>query len=96
MKGIVADLVVSTHGENGLPGRSEGPTKQFPVFGTRGIASVSIWSFGCQTCCQLLADKVRDRGLVACEACKPRTQRAFTRRTLFAADRIIVMQIERA
>ena len=61
MKGIVADLVVGTHGENGLPGRLECSTIDFAVCGARGIASVSIRSFVCQTCCELLADELCDR-----------------------------------
>jgi hypothetical protein len=42
MKGIVSDLVVGTHGENGLPGRLECSMKKFAVCRVRGIASVSI------------------------------------------------------
>ena len=60
MKGIVADLVVGTHGENGLPGRLECATKKFAVCGARGIACVSIWWFVCQTCRELLPDGLRD------------------------------------
>ena len=96
MKGIVADLVVGTHGENRLPGRSEGFTKKLNVFGSPGIVSICIRSFVCQTCRQLLADKFCNRSSVTGEACKPRTQRALTRHTQFAADRVIVIQIERA
>src|SRR5258707_8976590 len=96
MKRIVADLVVGTHGENSLPGCLECSTKKFAVCGARGIACVSIRSFVSQTCRELLPDDVRDRGSVPREARKARTQRAFTRRTQFATDRIIVMQIERA
>ena len=61
MKGIVADLVVGTHGENGLPGRLECSTMKFAVRGARGIACVSIRSFVCQTCRELLPDGLRDR-----------------------------------
>ncbi len=42
-------------------------------------------------CGELLPDGVRDRRFVMRKARQPGTQRAFTRRTQFAADRIIVM-----
>ena len=42
MKGIVADLAVGTHGENGLPGCPKGSTNKVAVFGTRGIASAGV------------------------------------------------------
>ena len=38
MKGILADLVVGAHGQNGLPRRLERSTKQFAACGARGIA----------------------------------------------------------
>ena len=96
MKGIVADLAVGTHGENGLPGCPKGSTKKFAVFGTGGIASVSIRWFMRQTCRQLLSDELRDRRSFMLQARKCHAQGAFACRTQFAADRIIVMQIERA
>ena len=45
---------------------------------------------------ELLPDGVRDRRSISVEAREPGTQRAFARRRDFAADRIVVMQIERA
>ena len=79
MKGIVADLVVGTHGENGLPGRLECSTIDFAVCGARDIACVnSIRSFVCKTCRELLPDDLCDRGSVTREARKARAQRAFT------------------
>jgi hypothetical protein len=78
MKGIVADLVVGTHGENGLPGRLECSTIDFAVCGARDIACVnSIRSFVCKTCRELLPDDLCDRGSVTREARKARAQRAF-------------------
>src|SRR5258707_15250767 len=96
MKGIVADLVVGTHGENALPGRLECSTLDFAVCGPRDIACVnSIRSFVCQTCRELLPDDLCDRRSVTREARKPRAQREFTRCAHFAPARSIVMQIER-
>jgi hypothetical protein len=96
MKGIVTDLAAGTHGKNRLPSRLERSAKKFAMFGTRPIASAGIRSFICQTRPQLLVDDLGDRRSVTRQARKRRTQGAFTRRTQFAADRIIVMQIERA
>jgi len=39
MKGIVANLVVGTHGENGLAGCLKGRTMDFAVRGASGVAS---------------------------------------------------------
>ena len=49
-----------------------------------------------QMCRELLSDRVGDRRVLVGKAREPGTQRAFTRRTHFAADRIVVMQVERA
>jgi hypothetical protein len=99
MKGIVADLVVGTHGENGLPGRLECSTIDFAVCGARDIACVnSIRSFVCQTRRELLPDDLCDRGSVTREARKARAQRAFTRRAHFVATKaapVAQLQTER-
>src|SRR5260370_16850491 len=90
MKGIVADLVVGTHGENALPGRLECSTIDFAVCGARDIACVnSIRSFVCQTCRELLPDDLCDRRSVTREARKARAQRASTRRAHFAPDSLL-------
>ena len=62
MKGIVADLVVGTHGENGLPGRLECSHDRSSLCAERLASPASaIRSFGCQTCRELLPDGLRDR-----------------------------------
>jgi hypothetical protein len=44
--------------------------------------------------CELLADRCGHRGVIVGDARQPRVQRAFARRTHFAADGIVVMQVE--
>jgi hypothetical protein len=46
MKGFVADLVVRTHRENGLPGSLDGSVVDLCAFGARA-ASASMRTFGC-------------------------------------------------
>jgi hypothetical protein len=58
MKGVVADLVVRTHGENGLPGCLQGSAMDFIV---RGSGCISIPSFVCETRRELPPDELRDR-----------------------------------
>src|SRR5262249_62086751 len=85
MKGVVADLVAGTHGENGLPSRPEGSTMDLAVRGARGVVGAAIGSFICQMFRQLPPDGIRDRRSVALEAREPGPQRAFTRRAQLAA-----------
>ena len=72
------------------------PRWSSPCDGARGVAGVSVRSVVCQMRRELLPDGVRDRRFVVRKARESGTQRAFTRRTQFATDRIVVMQIERA
>ena len=89
MKRVVADLVVGAHGEHRLPHRLDGSAMEFAVCGASRITRVRIPSFVRQVCRELLPDGVGDRRFVMREAGKSRTQCAFTRRTQFAADRIV-------
>jgi hypothetical protein len=61
MKSIVADLLVGTHLENGLPGGLESSAMDFDVCVTRTIACGNIGSFACQMGRELLPDE-RDGG----------------------------------
>jgi hypothetical protein len=96
MKGVVADFVVGAHRVNSLPCRLERLTMEFDVRRARGMVCVTIgWSMA-EMCRELLTDCVRHRRFVVRQARESRMQRAFTRRTQFATDRIIVAQVERA
>ncbi len=45
MKGIIADLVVGTHGENRLPCRFNGGAMEFAVCLAGGVGSIITYSF---------------------------------------------------
>ena len=93
---IVANFVVGAHVDNSLPRGFQGSPMEFAMCGLRGIAAVTVRLSMCQVCGELLPDGVRNRRLVVRKTRESRTQGALTRDPHFAADRIIVMQVERA
>ena len=66
------------------------------VRGLPGLAVAQLGVRGCQMRDEFLPDGLGDRRSVVLEARKPGTQGAFTRRTELPADRVVVLQIERA
>src|SRR5262245_12994133 len=95
MKGIIPDFVVGAHGENGLPSRLQRCATGFDVWRTFTSPGGNIRSFVCQKCREFLPHELRDRRFVICKARERRTERSLARRSELAADRIVVMQVER-
>jgi hypothetical protein len=91
MKGVVPDLVVGPHGENGLPGCLHGSAMDFAIRGALAVACLGLRSLVCQACRQLMPNDLRNRRSVMLEARKPPAQGAFTRRTQLAAYGIIAV-----
>ena len=90
MKGVVADFVAGTHPVNGLSCRLERLTMELDMRRTGGMVCVTTLWIVHQMRRELLTNGVRHRRLVVRQAREPRLQRAFTRRSQFATDRIIV------
>ena len=95
MKGIVADLVVGTHGENGLPGRFRAARWISPVAEREAaLRSAFVRSSArraVNSCRTSSAIGDRSSAKLASPARNARSRAAAQ----LAADRIIVMQIER-
>ena len=96
MKRIVANLVVGAHGEDGLTCRLHGFAMKISMSGVSRIGRLGVRRCGSEMCCELLPHSLGNRRLVPGEPFEPGMQSAFTRRGELTANRIIVLQIERA
>src|SRR6267142_685409 len=77
MKGVVADFLARTHGENGLPCRPKRAAAHFAVRGTPGGAR-AVRALVRQQGLEFLAQQLCDRRLLACETLQRRAQSALT------------------
>src|SRR5438034_304321 len=96
MKGVIADLVIGAHGVNFLACRLEGPAVDVAVNRSSGFPFCGIGVRRSQMRDEFLPDRLGDRRSIVLELRKPSAQGAFTRRTDFMSDRVIVSKIERA
>ena len=96
MKGVVPDLVAGTHRVKSLPCRLERSAMQLAVCDAGAVPGVSIRPFRRQVRGKLLSNRLCNRRFVVRKARQPRIQRASARRTQFATNGVIVVQVERA
>jgi hypothetical protein len=96
MKGVVADFVACPHVQNFLARRLKGPAVNGAVCVAYARALVALPACGRQMNRELLADRFSDWRRIALETRQARTQGALTRRPQFTANRVIVVQVERA
>jgi hypothetical protein len=96
MKRVVADFVTGPHRQHRLPRGVECVTMESFVDGPRRVGRFSVEVRGHQVPGELLPDRVTNHGFNVGDAREPGVQRSFTRRPELAANRIIVVQVERA